>query len=577
MKKILSFIFLACILAASCTDNILPQAHLELEGRWALQQDMYLTDRYVEFRMGKCYTYIAAKKFYVSNSRVWGCSTDDFTLASVREYFFESGALVIGGVNVGPAEIRQDGMLRIGDSLYFPVNEFTEARSEWGAVKSVSLRYKGQPVHGGGTGEGTVIILERSGVDSLTAVVSPSDAIDKEIVWYSTAPENVSVDTEGHISAVSNGEAWIMAFSKYDYTVRDSCKVSVFTNLSVEGKANCYVVNEDGHYTFDVSSPGNSTDRTFSNIYSAIIVWKTFNTAVTPGEDDLVHNVKLDLEHQTVSFDVEFGSSNGGNAVIGVRDEKGTIVWSWHIWAVKGLDELSLIEIYTASSASDWTLVMDRNLGALSADPSAGAEALGLNYQWGRKDPFPCADGKLGTGIVATFNDPSAPWTTVCTDSSVGTVQYAAEHPCSFIKNPSGFDWLAGSASAEDVERWPLGKKSVYDPCPYGWRVPDNTLWQTAASAGSPYKSEIDASACGVFCRNFTTRGTDCWYPASGCISEDVSKVDYAGNMVMVHGAGISESRVTNGFQVDLPGLAYSYRQEINAFCACPVRCVLDY
>jgi hypothetical protein len=103
--------------------------------------------------------------------------------------------------------------------------------------------------------------------------------------------------------------------------------------------------------------------------------------------------------------------------------------------------------------------MMDRNLGATSAIPS-DLGALGLSYQWGRKDPF---------ASVATGN-----WTTI---SGQQKITFAEENPMTLITGNS--DWLKNDDYKP--ERWVIGKKTVYDPCPVGYRVPDggdDNLWK---------------------------------------------------------------------------------------------------
>ena len=162
---------------------------------------------------------------------------------------------------------------------------------------------------------------------------------------------------------------------------------------------------------------------------------------------------------------------------------------------------------------------MDRNLGATSATPG-DVGALGLFYQWGRKDPFlgsssihyePMAEAK------STLTWPSA----VTSNSSSGTIAYATANPTTFIEcNSRNWDWYYRGSSSTDDTRWTTSEsnKSIYDPCPAGWRVPDggsNGVWSKAL--GSSYtKPSYDSTYEGM---NFSGKfGSDqtIWYPASG-------------------------------------------------------------
>ena len=68
----------------------------------------------------------------------------------------------------------------------------------------------------------------------------------------------------------------------------------------------------------------------------------------------------------------------------------------------------------------------------------------------------------------------------VTSDASTGTIAYAIENPMTFITgNNSNFDWMYTGDSTVDDTRW-ASQKTMYDPCPVGWRVPDggeNGAW----------------------------------------------------------------------------------------------------
>ena len=160
---------------------------------------------------------------------------------------------------------------------------------------------------------------------------------------------------------------------------------------------------------------------------------------------------------------------------------------------------------------------MDRNLGATSATPG-DVGALGLLYQWGRKDPF-LGSSSIDGGDIArsTTAWPSA----VSSNSSNGTIEYATAHPTTFITNNSN-DWYYAGDSSTDNTRWTTsGKdKSIYDPCPAGWRVPDgdsNGVWSKALGSSSSFSHIYSSTNNGMnFSGKFGSAST-IWYPSSGC------------------------------------------------------------
>lgn len=153
---------------------------------------------------------------------------------------------------------------------------------------------------------------------------------------------------------------------------------------------------------------------------------------------------------------------------------------------------------------------MDRNLGATSATPG-DVGALGLLYQWGRKDPFLGSSSiNIRTLAKSTGTWPSA----VASSSSTGTVDYATSHPTTFVTGVALAynDWCY---SSHDNSLWTTSDKakSIYDPCPAGWRVPDggsNGVWSKAGFADKTYDSTNEGMSFSISSPSTT------WYPASG-------------------------------------------------------------
>jgi uncharacterized protein (TIGR02145 family) len=166
--------------------------------------------------------------------------------------------------------------------------------------------------------------------------------------------------------------------------------------------------------------------------------------------------------------------------------------------------------------------MMDRNLGATSATPG-DVGALGLLYQWGRKDPF------LGSSSIHYDYMEIAKSTTtwpsyVSSNSSNGTISYATAHPTTFItRNSNNYDWYYTGSSSTDNTRW-QSDKTIYDPCPEGWRVPDggnNGIWSEALGSSSSFTGEYDSTNEGMnFSGKFGSVST-IWYPASGYRDDD--------------------------------------------------------
>ena len=292
----------------------------------------------------------------------------------------------------------------------------------------------------------------------------------------------------------------------YPYNVQTDLNLSSATNLSSSASANCYIVSKAGLYKFKTVK-GNSTESV-GNIASASILWETFGTSETPDYCELIKAFCYNDGY--IAFLIA-DTFKEGNAVVAAKDANGNILWSWHIW----LTDQPHGQVYYNKAGS----LMDRNLGATSATPG-DVGALGLFYQWGRKDPF------LGSSSISscTLAKSTITWpSAVSSDSSNGTIAYATANPTTFITyNDSNYDWYYTGSSSTDNTRWTTSEsnKSVYDPCPAGWRVPDggsNGVWSMSLGASDtiwdyPYDSTNEGMHfSGKFGANQTI-----WYPASG-------------------------------------------------------------
>ena len=259
-----------------------------------------------------------------------------------------------------------------------------------------------------------------------------------------------------------------------------------YVNLSAEGTANCYLVSSAGNYRFKAVI-GN-TDATVGNVKSVDVLWESFGTDVVPNVGDLVASVSYSGAGYICFVTPDVFAE--GNAVIAARNTAGTILWSWHIWFT---DEPQGQVYYNNAG-----IMMDRNLGATSA--TAGeVGALGLLYQWGRKDPF------LGSSSISESVDAAS--TGTWTIASGGAVDLLEANPTTFYTDtylPKG-SW--------DSE------KTAYDPCPAGWRVPeggDAGVWATAVGSSDSFTLYFDHNYYGHNLTGVFGEDASVWLPVSG-------------------------------------------------------------
>ncbi|MCR4565100.1 MAG: Ig-like domain-containing protein [Bacteroidales bacterium] len=353
----------------------------------------------------------------------------------------------------------------------------------------------------------TSLTLTEGSQEQLTATIGPSNASDKTVTWSSSNTSVATVDQNGLVTAVSAGTATIKATAndgsgKYGY-----CTVTVAKNLSANGSANCYVVSSAGTYSFRTTQ-GNS-DTSVGSVSSVSALWESYGTSTTPSVGSIINNVSY--SNNVIFFSTPSTLKNG-NAVIAAKNSSGTILWSWHIWVCSGYAPESSAHTYYNSAGK----MMDRNLGATSAS-TGNAGALGLLYQWGRKDPFLGSSSKSSSSYKAasTLSWPSA----VTSNSSNGKVTYAVAHPTTFISfNNNNYDWYYTGSSSTDNTRW-KSTKTIYDPCPPGWKVPaggSSGVWSTAANTSSSFSHSWNSSYYGMNFYGMFGGDSTIWYPAAG-------------------------------------------------------------
>ena len=243
-------------------------------------------------------------------------------------------------------------------------------------------------------------------------------------------------------------------------------------DLDANGSANCYIVTEPGSYKFKAVY-GNEPTNYLKDVDSAGILWETWNDASEVTPNSVLASASY-AEDYIILRTPE--ALKPGNAVIAAKDAAGTILWSWHIWIPE-------TPVQTASFGGIMgDDLMDRNLGALvvpgTTDDPVDPRSYGLMYQWGRKDPFTAAGTFKGS-------DP-ATWAGAADEVAPGQISLAES-----IANPrllghiNNGDWTVD----ENDNYWTESEKTLYDPCPPGYRVPK------PVGAGPFWSSDLTAQA----------------------------------------------------------------------------------
>lgn len=170
-----------------------------------------------------------------------------------------------------------------------------------------------------------------------------------------------------------------------------------------------------------------------------------------------------------------------GNALVVLKDSKETILWSWHIWVVG-----EKLKDQTFNNLANKPTFHNINLGATTSTFDS-SNAIGLYYQYGRKDPFviakaiarpksaPYVCGPELTDMIERTNDNAKiSWT--IKNPGTRIIRTASEQS---YRTPRAFgDWCIPQGEAENY--WGPNNdngKTIYDPCPSGYKVPSSSAF----------------------------------------------------------------------------------------------------
>lgn len=314
--------------------------------------------------------------------------------------------------------------------------------------------------------------------------------IDGENLKITTTERNVGAKKEGSVS------------------IRAGQLVKkIIVRQKEEATANCYIVSEVGTQQLFVNLKGNGSDgltaEGLSGQFSATaelnpdkvaIIWETTEGLVTVNGDGTPVNGLISYSVNPVGPN---GSFIGGNALIGAY-KNNELIWSWHIWVVPDFKDGIKEENWSATGY----VFIDRYLGATSNQP--GIASLGLLYQWGRKDPFigPKEIKKFpGKAYTKMYEKPGSSTSYSWGKSSNNTIEYSIKNPttilsgglCTNDKTYGHYLWGTNKGLQLTVggQATNAGNKTIYDPCPVGYRVPpvDAFVFHVKDGNGEDYKS----------------------------------------------------------------------------------------
>ena len=335
--------------------------------------------------------------------------------------------------------------------------------------------------------------------------------------------------------------------------------------------ANCYIIdgsnaaNADKVFKFKAVR-GNGTVPAGA-ISSVEVLWETWNNAETVTAKSVVAEADFDKQDGDDDYWITFkmpATLHAGNAVIAAKNSGGSILWSWHIWVQSTTVTSNTYGIYSSA-------LMDRNLGALVAatTSSVPVESFGLHYEWGRKDPFVGARGIADNSFAKVSGTAiSVGYEMTLAQTIANPTQYAV-----YTSADSWGNWL----TPYDNTLWQDDTKTIYDPCPVGYKVPKYESSQPWHSSDlSKVTGWSDVAAAGDNAPYFTIGSPVAVFPYCGLVCENGEYMDYPGERSFTWMAHCSSSS-GSGYIMDVRFNTSTHKQTSTVTArGCSVRCVAE-
>ena len=329
--------------------------------------------------------------------------------------------------------------------------------------------------------------------------------------------------------------------------------------------ANCYVINTPGDYKFPLIygnaikdganntqayiSTGGQYQSEFVNMFnhpiSSPYIEEDIDDIISSAEvlisdePDIISDLEIidDFPCKLVRFHVSSIPKAGANAVIGVKNNKSNIAWSWHIWL---WDQIShpLEEVEIKNHEGNNYNILNYNLG--SKFDNDNSHLKNWYYQWGKKDPMLLPESYNSNNN----NHTSYGTTSFSIEPCAASVSESIKNPCTFYKSNSNYNynwvqlnyyynfWDATCKSEGATEK--VIVKTIYDPCPRGFTVPNARVFTGFTSTGdwtntAEQFNVIGSFANGWYFKKNESDSTGAFFPASGHRFQSSGNLRYVG------------------------------------------------
>ena len=302
----------------------------------------------------------------------------------------------------------------------------------------------------------------------------------------------------------------------------------------------CIVDNEEfvlqefvDHNDDPITSPYINVQNSGDQATKAEVIWEDCQNIVTAPA------VTGSGADSYLTFTIKKENLQNGNAVVAVTNTAGKVMWSWHLWftpksSLKTIPFTSVSSTYNFMTDNlgwkytKWTGGLKREVvvkieqqaetgekktATITLKQAAGnnvREGYGNLYQWGRKDPLPGTDTfypNTAPNIGYKFNDGYTIVGDQVTDYNnpankqrmeKRTIGLSIREPGIMLPKVGGGKlswayrqyinlWSADNDSYDGTIR--NGKKTIYDPSPVGFKVPDAYAFKDFSLTGAVWSN----------------------------------------------------------------------------------------
>lgn len=354
----------------------------------------------------------------------------------------------------------------------------------------------------GANNAGMTFVWTPTTTDKKTYVQTVDEALTKDIDFvlpnsksFMQIPQTISADATIVMDYTVGGTEYTQEALLSEITTQWEANKQYSYTITISGggadgpppepvlvnESNSYIVGTNKAIKIPVSRANKSmlgAQLNTTDAFTAQLVWTDVNAVL--GSDSNIRSIEAVGVGKDGYLVVTTGLKEG-NAVVAIK--KGAkILWSWHIWVTN----------FTPTPSTKGGF-MDRNLGAIGNTPGE-VGTKGLYYEWGRKDPFPGSDKIDTDDNIYIYNAAGEALSITLVDVKDINLGAAGNNFANSVANPTTYyysfaspsDWYTNIISKQNNNLWnDATVKSIYDPCPIGWRVPKFEAWKDINKNGA--------------------------------------------------------------------------------------------